>query len=37
MQWLYPLLSDDDREKMTRVLQAMMPPPAFARTMQLVQ
>jgi hypothetical protein len=37
MRWLYPLLGDDDREKMTRIFQAMMPPPAFASTMQLVQ
>ena len=36
MRWLYPLLSDDDREKMTRIFQAMMPAPAFAATMQLV-
>ena len=37
VQWLYPLLGGDDRENMARLLQTMLPPPAFAAAMQLVR
>jgi hemerythrin-like domain-containing protein len=35
--WLYPLLSDSDRENTTRVMQALQPPPVFAQTAQLIR
>jgi hypothetical protein len=34
--WMYPLLSDHDRENMTRIWQMVMPADAFAGAMQLV-
>jgi hypothetical protein len=34
--WLYPLMGDDDRENMTRIWQMVMPPEAFAGSIQLV-
>jgi hypothetical protein len=37
VRWLYPLLGDDDREKMTRIWQMVMPPPAFAQVSQLIR
>jgi hypothetical protein len=35
--WLCPLIGNDDRENMTRIWQMVMPPPAFAGVLQLVQ
>ena len=35
--WMFPLMSHDDRENMTRIWQMVMPPPAFARAKQLIQ
>jgi hypothetical protein len=35
--WLYPLIGSDDREKMTRIFQQMMPVPAFARASKFIQ
>src|SRR4029079_4483971 len=35
--WLYPLLGHDDRENMTRIWQAVMPPDAFVGATALVQ
>ena len=37
MTWLYPLIGQDDRENMTRILQASLPAPAFARTRELIK
>ena len=34
--WMYPLLSDEDRENMTRIWQMVMPADAFTGAMQLV-
>lgn len=33
--WTFPLLSDDDRENMTRIWQRVMPPEVFAGAIQL--
>jgi len=35
--WMYPLLSHDDRENMTRIWQVVMPPDAFNGAIQLVR
>jgi hemerythrin-like domain-containing protein len=35
--WLFPLLSDTDRENTTRVMQTVQPPPVFAQTLQLIR
>ena len=35
--WMYPLLSHDDRENMTRIWQGVMPPDAFQGAIQLVR
>ena len=35
--WLYPLLGHDDRENMTRIWQAVMPPDAFVGATALVE
>jgi hypothetical protein len=35
--WMFPLLSYDDRENMTRIWQMVMPGPAFARAEELIQ
>jgi hypothetical protein len=35
--WMFPLLSPDDRENMTRVWQMLMPADAFAGVKQLIQ
>jgi hypothetical protein len=35
--WMFPLLGHGDRENMTRILQMVMPPPAFARASRLIQ
>ena len=35
--WMYPLLTDDDRENMTRIWQMVMPPDAFKGAIQLVR
>ena len=37
VDWLYPLMGQDDRENMTRVWQMLMPAEAFAGASQLVQ
>ena len=34
--WMFPLLSDDDRENMTRIWQMVMPAEVFGGSMQLV-
>jgi Hemerythrin HHE cation binding domain len=36
VDWMYPLLGDDDRENMTRIWQMVMPADAFAGAVQLV-
>jgi|SRR5579859_2163041 len=36
VDWMYPLLGDDDRENMTRIWQTVMPADAFAGAVQLV-
>ncbi len=35
--WLFPLLGDTDRENATRVMQMLLPPPAFAGAVQLIR
>jgi len=35
--WMFPLLSDDDRENMTRIWQMVLPAPAFAGVKLLIQ
>jgi len=35
--WMFPLLSHDERENMTRIWQMVMPPPAFAGLKQLIR
>jgi hypothetical protein len=35
--WEFPLIGPDDRENMTRILQMVMPPPAFAQVKTLIQ
>jgi hypothetical protein len=35
--WMFPLMGNDDRENMTRIMQMVMPPPVFAGTKQLIQ
>jgi hemerythrin-like domain-containing protein len=35
--WLYPLIGPDDREKMTRIFQQVMPEPGFAGARKLIQ
>jgi hypothetical protein len=35
--WMFPLLSHDDRENMTRIWQMVMPAPAFAGAKALIQ
>ena len=35
--WLFPLIGHDDRENMTRILQMVMPPPAFAGVKELIR
>jgi len=35
--WMFPLLGHDDRENMTRIMQMVMPPPAFLQTKRLIQ
>ena len=35
--WLYPLISIDDRENMTRIWQMVMPPQVFAQIKLLIQ
>ena len=34
--WEFPLIGNDDRENMTRILQMVMPPPVFAQVSQLI-
>ena len=36
VDWMYPLLGDDDRENMTRIWQMVMPADAFVGAVQLV-
>ena len=35
--WMFPLLGDDDRENMTRILKQVNPPEAFAGAAQLIR
>ena len=35
--WIFPLLSDDDRENMTRIWQTVLPAPVFAGVKLLIQ
>jgi Hemerythrin HHE cation binding domain len=35
--WMFPLLSDDDRENMTRIMQMANPPEVFAGAAQLIK
>jgi len=35
--WLFPLMGDGDRENMTRIWQMVMPPEAFAGSIELVR
>jgi hypothetical protein len=35
--WLFPLVGPDDRENMTRIWQALMPPAAFAGIKELIK
>ncbi len=35
--WLFTLIGHDDRENLTRIWQAMMPPPVFEQVKQLIQ
>ena len=35
--WIYPLMSHDDRENMTRIWQMVMPAPAFAGAKELIR
>jgi hypothetical protein len=35
--WEFPLIGDNDRENMTRILQSVMPPPVFAQVSQLIR
>ena len=35
--WLYPLLGHDDREKMTRIWQMVMPAPVFTGIKDLIR
>lgn len=35
--WLYPLIEHDDREKMTRIWQMVMPAPVFAGVKELIK
>lgn len=35
--WEFPLIGDNDRENMTRILQSVMPPPVFAQVSQIIR
>ena len=35
--WMFPLLGDDDRENMTRIMQLVKPPEVFAGAVQLIR
>lgn len=35
--WMFPLLGHDDRENMTRIMQMVMPAPAFAGAKELIK
>lgn len=35
--WMFPLMDNDDRENMTRIMQMVMPLPVFAGAKQLIQ
>jgi hemerythrin-like domain-containing protein len=35
--WMFPLMSNDDRENMTLIWQMVMPPPVFSNVRQLIQ
>jgi len=35
--WMFPLLGQDDRENMTRIMQMVMPAPAFAGAKELIK
>jgi hypothetical protein len=34
--WEFPLIGDNDRENMTRILQSVLPPPFFAQVSQII-
>jgi hypothetical protein len=36
IEWMFPLLTLDDRETMTRIWQMLMPPPLFGRVKMLI-
>jgi hypothetical protein len=35
--WKFPLLGQDDRENVTRIMQVVMPVPAFAGAKELIK
>jgi hypothetical protein len=37
VEWLFPLLNNTDREKMTRIWQMVMPPPVFGQAKLLIK
>jgi hypothetical protein len=37
VSWMYPLMGNDDRENMTRILQAVIPAPAFSGVKELIK
>jgi len=37
VEWMFPLMGDDDRENMTRIWRMVMPEPAFAGAKELIQ
>ena len=37
VEWLFPLIGNDDRENMTRIWQMVMPTPAFAGVKELIK
>ncbi len=37
VEWMFPLMADDDRENMTRIWKMVMPEPAFAGAKGLIQ
>jgi hypothetical protein len=37
VEWMFPLMGQDDRENMTRIWQMVMPAPAFAGAKELIK
>jgi len=35
--WMFPLMGNDDRENMTRIMQAVIPAPAFIKAKELIK